>query len=72
MASINKRQVKIGVRHDVRYRVNGRQREKSFKKKADAVKFRATVEADLARGDWIDDRRSKQTVAEFAEVRGPR
>jgi len=68
MASIHKRQVKTGVRYDVRYRVNGRQREKSFKKKVDAVKFRATVEADLARGDWIDDRRSKQTVAEFAEA----
>ena len=67
MASINKRQVKTGVRYDVRYRVNGRQREKSFKRKVDAVKFRATVEADLARGDWIDERKSKQTVEEFAE-----
>jgi len=67
MASINKRQVKTGVRYDVRYRVNGRQREKSFKRKVDAVKFRATVEADLARGDWIDVRQAKQTVAEFAE-----
>jgi len=67
-ASIHKRQVKTGVRYDVRYRVNGRQREKSFKKKVDAVKFRATVEADPARGDSIDDRRSNQTVAEFAEA----
>lgn len=64
MASIHKRQVKTGVR----YRVNGRQREKSFKKKVDATKFRATVEADLARGDWIDECRSKQTLAEFAEA----
>ena len=43
MASIHKRQVKTGVRYDVRYRVNGRQREKSFKKKADAVKFLSLI-----------------------------
>jgi len=57
-----------------RYCVSGRTREKSLKKKVDAVKFRATVEADLARGDWIDDRRSKQTVAEawFATLGGHR
>jgi hypothetical protein len=67
MASINKRSVKTGVRYDVRYHVNCRQREKSLTRKVDAVKFRTTVEADIARGDWIDDRQSKQTVAEFAE-----
>jgi len=67
MASIHKRSAKSGVRYDVRYRVNGRQHEKAFKRKVDAAKFRATVEADLARGDWIDQRLSKQTVGEFAE-----
>ena len=67
MASIEKRAVNGGVRYDVRYRVNGRQHEKAFKRKVDAAKFRATVEADLARGDWLDQRLSKQTVGEFAE-----
>ncbi len=59
--------MKTGVRYGVRCHVNGRQREKSFTRKVGAVTFRATVEADIARGGWIDDRHSKQTVAEFAE-----
>lgn len=43
-----------------------RQRYKTFSRKADADLFAATVETDVARGDWTNPRLGKVTVAEWA------
>ncbi len=52
----------------VRYRDPlGRERSRSFARKADADRFMATVQADLIRGDWTDPRLSKITVEEWSE-----
>jgi len=52
----------------VRYRDPlGRERSRSFTRKADADRFMATVQADLIRGDWTDPRLSRITVEEWAE-----
>lgn len=48
----------------VRYRDPlGRERSKSFARKADADRFMATAQADLIRGDRTDPRLSKITYA---------
>jgi integrase len=46
----------------------GRQRSKTFKRKTDAVRFSSTVEADKLRGDWLDPRLARLTVAEWADA----
>ena len=52
----------------MRYRdPTGRERSRSFARKADADRFMATVQADLIRGDWTDPRLSKTTLAEWSE-----
>ncbi len=52
----------------VRYRDPlGRERSRSFARKADADRFMATVQADLIRGDWTDPRLSKIAVEEWSE-----
>jgi hypothetical protein len=57
------REVKVW---DVRYRdPDGRQRKKTFSKRADADRFSATVEADKARGQYVD-LSDRTTVAEYA------
>jgi integrase len=43
-----------------------RQRYRTFTRRADADLFAATVETDLARGDWTDPRLGKATVADWA------
>jgi hypothetical protein len=43
-----------------------RQRYKTFTRRAGADLFAATVETDLARGDWTDPRLGKTTVAVWA------
>lgn len=55
-------------RYQVRYvGPDGRERAKTFGRKADADRFAASVETDKARGEWIDPRLGKTTVAEWAE-----
>jgi len=52
----------------VRYRdPSGRERARSFLRKADASRFAVTVEADRIRGKWTDPRLSKTTVAEWSQ-----
>lgn len=52
----------------VRYRdPSGRERARSFLRKADASRFAFTVEADRLRGEWTDPRLSKTTVSEWSE-----
>lgn len=66
MASISR--TKNGKRWQVRYRdANRRDRQRTFSRKADAERFRATVVADIARGDWIDPERAKETVGQWAD-----
>ncbi len=51
------------------YRDNdGKQRSKSFDRKADAQRFLATVEADKLRGTYVDPRAGKITLNEYAET----
>ena len=51
------------------YRDNdGKQRSKSFDRKADAQRFLATVEADQLRGTYVDPRAGKITLNEYAET----
>jgi integrase len=45
-----------------------KQRSKSFDRKADAERFRATVEADKLRGTYVDPRAGKITLNEYAET----
>jgi len=45
----------------------GRQHSKTFKRKTDANRYRSTVETDKLRGDWLDPRLARLTVAEWAE-----
>jgi hypothetical protein len=52
----------------VRYRgPDGRERSRSFRRKVDAERFAATVEADKARGSWVDPARGAITFAAFVE-----
>ena len=67
MAGIEKRQTASGVRWDVRYRgPDRRHRTKTFRKRADAQKFANLVEADVARGDWLDPKLGKETFGDWA------
>jgi integrase len=65
MASIDKRpDGKYRARW--RERPGGPQKTRSFDRKADASRFLATVEADLARGTYIDPGAGTVTLAEYA------
>ncbi len=50
MASTRSRQTPGGIRHDVRFRVNGTQRTKTFRTYEDARSFRLKVEGDELAG----------------------
>jgi integrase len=57
--------------HGLRWRVryldpSGRERGKSFTRKADADKFKATTEADLYRGRWADPDAGRRTLDGYA------
>lgn len=69
MASIRRKHTKEGdVRYEVVYRGPDRkQRTKRFKRKTDAQRFASTVEADLARHDWVDPQLGRQPFGEWAE-----
>jgi len=54
--------------YQARYRdPSGKQRGKSFRRKADALRFLAEVETDKGRGQWIDPRHSATLFGEWAE-----
>ena len=54
-------------RYRARYRgPDGREHSKSFERKADAARFLASVEADTARGEWIDPKLSKIPFSAWA------
>jgi hypothetical protein len=47
----------------------GRQRSKTFVRKADAQRFLVDMESAKARGSWIDPRQADQPLADWAEER---
>ena len=52
----------------MRYRTpEGTFRTRTFRRRADAERFRSTTEVDLSAGDWIDPRRGRTTLAEWVE-----
>lgn len=52
----------------VRYRdPTGKERARSFVRRADAERFAVTVEADKLRGEWSDPRLSKTNVEEWSQ-----
>jgi len=58
----------VSGRWQVRYRdPDGKEKSQVCDTKADADRFAATITADVVRGDYIDPRQGKVTVAEFAE-----
>lgn len=68
MAHISRRETKSGPRYDVRYRLaDGSTRTKSFKRRSDAERFRASTEVELNKGDWVDPRRGRTTLEEWVE-----
>jgi hypothetical protein len=69
VASIARRRTKSGEnRYDVRYRTpTGQVRNKTFRTRRDAHRFTNTVEADKLRGAWVDPRRARITLTEYAD-----
>ncbi len=68
MSSVEKRERNGKVSYQVRWRdPEGRQRKKSFAKKALAVQFAATVGADVVRGTYVDPRAGRQTFVSYAD-----
>jgi integrase len=69
MASIKVRKLACGERrYDVRYRApDGTARMRTFKARRDADRFQNTVEADKIRGSWVDPRRGRVTLEEYAK-----
>src|SRR5206468_7606353 len=67
MAFIEKRVGKRGSTYAVRYRdPNAREREKSFKRKADAQNFVTEVEGGKLRGTFVDLAGAKTRFADWA------
>lgn len=68
MASIDKRDTGAGARYDVRYRdPDHKLRKKTFARLSDARRFASTIEADKARGTFLDPSAGKVTFERYAE-----
>jgi len=65
VASIVKRTTSLGVRYDVRFRVSGKQRKRSFRRRGDADAYRRTVEGDELSGVVVDPRAGSMTFADY-------
>ncbi|MCA1704152.1 MAG: site-specific integrase [Actinobacteria bacterium] len=57
-----------GERYSVRWKANGNQYNKTVPTLADARRLKATVEADLARGDWLDPKLGRTPFAQVADA----
>jgi Phage integrase, N-terminal SAM-like domain/Phage integrase family len=69
MASIEKRVRNGTVSYRARYRdPSGRQRVKTFRRKVDAEKYLALIEAAKLRGTWTDPAHGKITLADWLET----
>jgi len=68
MASVEKRADREAAGYRVRYRApDGRQRTKTFTRKAAAQQFAAAIEADKARGQFVDPSAGRQTFDAFSD-----
>jgi integrase len=68
MASVHKRMLGREARYDVSYREpDGRQRRKTFRRRADADRFKSAVEADVHRGTYLDPDAGRITFRKFAD-----
>jgi integrase len=65
MAHIEKRQTAGGVRYEVRWRVDGRERSRSFDRLADARAHAATEEAAAVLGIAIDPANGRRTLNNY-------
>lgn len=67
--SIHERKTQSGVRYDVKLRrPDGTAYQKTFHTKKEAKDFQNGELTDQRRGRWIDDRLSKITFAEYAQI----
>ena len=67
MASISRREVTGRPRYDVNYREPDGTNRKTFMRKTDAETFASTVEADKARGTYIDRDAGRITFRKYAD-----
>jgi len=68
MASIKKRTTTRGARYDVRYRTpDGQGRKETFRTRREADRRAHGVEADKARGGWVDPRSASRSFTEVAD-----
>jgi hypothetical protein len=68
MATIRRRQTPSGIRYDVRFRVNGIQRTRTFRTCEDANGFRRKMESEELAGLVNDPKGGERLFGEFAEV----
>lgn len=66
MATVERRSQGGTVRYRVRWWADGRQRSKTFQRAAEANRFKASLEGDVANGTYVDPREGQVTVASFA------
>lgn len=66
MASIAKRETKRGPRYDVRWRVDGQSRTKTFARRADAESYKRRVEGEELAGLTIDPRGGETEFGSYA------
>jgi integrase len=68
MATIRRRQTPSGIRYDVRFRVNGIQRTRTFRTREDANGFRRKIEGEELAGLVNDPKGGERLFGEFAEI----
>jgi len=68
MATIRRRQTPSGTRYDVRFRVNGIQRTRTFRTREDANGFRRKMEGEDLAGLVNDPKGGERLFGNFAEV----
>ncbi len=66
MATVERRNQGGAVRYRVRWWADGKQRSKTFQREAEAKRFKASLEGDVANGSYVDPREGQVTVATFA------
>jgi integrase len=68
MASIHKRTTRKGeTRYDVKWRVDGTPRQRTFRRSVDAATFKREVEQQRLTGVSFDPKRSEMTLADYAD-----
>lgn len=68
MASINKRATGDGPRYDVRFRVDGEARMRTFKRRSDAEAYKRRVEGEELAGLIVDPRGGEVRFAPYAKT----